>query len=389
MRYLDKILEQFADDKFVLLSGPRQVGKTTLAKEWLKNKNGLSLNWDIPEDREILLKPTFMKSIETEALVLDELHKYARWKSWLKGLYDKKASILKVLVTGSARLDVFQKSGDSLLGRYELLRLHPFSIGELTHGTLVPPPKDWLNLGSTEKSVHLTWQQLETRSGFPEPFFKNDELQHRRWSTRRRELLIREDLREISQIRTISLVEQLAILLPYRVGSPLSINSLREDLQVAHDTVSDWLHALERLYFCFRISPYSKKMVRSLKKEQKLYLWDWSQLEDPGARFENMVASHLLKSIHAWNDVGYGQFELKYWRNLEKREVDFVVTNNQKPLVLIECKKTDTVPSEALLRLGTMLQEVPQIQLIDNEGYDKTKGLCRVVNAASYLAALV
>ena len=255
MRYLDKVLEQFADDKFVLLSGPRQVGKTTLAQDWIKNKNGISLNWDIPEDRERLLKPTFMKSVEAEALVLDELHKYARWKSWLKGLYDKKASTLKVLVTGSARLDVFQKSGDSLLGRYELLRLHPFSVGELSHGKLVAPPIDWLHLDGIEKGVQSAWRQLEARSGFPEPFFKDDELQHRRWSTRRRELLIREDLREITQIRTISLVEQLALLLPYRVGSPLSINSLREDLQVAHDTVSDWISALERLYFCFRISP--------------------------------------------------------------------------------------------------------------------------------------
>lgn len=388
MRYLDPLLKQFAAEKFVLLTGPRQVGKTTQAEAWLKEQKGLYFNWDIPEDREALLKTSFMSSLQAEAVVLDEIHKFPRWKSWLKGLYDKKHLHLQAVITGSARLDIFQKGGDSLLGRYELLRLHPLSIGELTHGRLVPPPKDWLNLEPERAPDQKAWRQLEIRSGFPEPFYKDDELQHHRWSVRRRELLIREDLRELSQIKTLGLVEHLALLLPSRVGAPLSINSIREDLQVAFDTAKSWIDALERLYFCFRISPYSKKIVRSLKKEQKLYLWDWSQVEDPGSRFENLVASHLLKSVQAWNDVGYGSYELQYWRDLEKREVDFVITANKKPVVIFECKKSDTTPTEALLRLGELM-DVPRIQLVDLPGYHSIRANTRVVDAAFYLSALV
>lgn len=206
---------------------------------------------------------------------------------------------------------------------------------------------------------------------------------------RRRELLIREDLRELSQIRTLSLVEQLALMLPARVGSPLSVNSLKEELQVAYDTTKSWIDALERLYFCFRISPFSKKIARSLKKEQKLYLWDWSQLEDEGARFENMVASHLLKSVQAWNDVGYGQYELNYWRDQERREVDFLITDNKKPIVLFECKKSDTSPSASLLRLGEMLGGIPQVQLVATPDYDRHRNQVRVVSAPIYLSGLV
>lgn len=391
MRYLTEILSQFASEKFVLLSGPRQVGKTTLSQNWLEGKNGLYLNWDIPEDRERILGRDFISSLDTGALVLDEIHKYARWKSWVKGLYDKRSSTLQAVVTGSARLNVYQKSGDSLLGRYELLRLHPLSIGELSHGKLTPPIQkelnDWLEIGHSQVRL-ADWKQLEACSGFPEPFYRNDPLQHRRWSTRRRELLIREDLRELSQIKTLSLIEHLALLLPSRVGAPLSLNSLREDLQVAFDTVKNWIETLEHLYYCFRISPYSKKIGRSLKKEQKLYLWDWSQVENEGSRFENMVASHLLKAVHAWNDVGYGNYELNYWRDLEKREVDFVLTQSKKPIVLIECKKSDTTPSQSLLKLGQQLGGIPQIQLIDQPGYDRRLGQVRIVDAARYLAAL-
>lgn len=157
---------------------------------------------------------------------------------------------------------------------------------------------------------------------------------------------------------------------------------------MAFDTVKSWVEALEKLYFCFRITPFSKKIGRSLKKEQKLYLWDWSQLENEGARFENMVGSHLLKSIHGWNDLGYGPFELHYWRDLEKREVDFLITENRKPVVIFEVKKSDTSPSESLLRLGATLG-IPQIQLVDLEGYDNLRANVRVVDAAYYLSALV
>jgi predicted AAA+ superfamily ATPase len=385
MRYVAPTIDEFAREKMVFVSGPRQVGKTTLAKEWLAER-GEYLNWDVAEDRRRILTPTFASSLEGSAVVLDEVHKYARWKSLVKGLYDKRGRELQIVVTGSARLDLFQRGGDSLLGRYELVRLHPLSVGELADPAIRPPPANWL--APARVNVPDVWPRLEARGGFPEPYYRDDARQHRRWSTRRREALVREDLRELSQIRTLSLVEHLSLLLPSRVGSPLSINALREEVQVAFDTAKNWLEALERLYFCFRISPWSKRVARSLRKETKLYLWDWSEVEDDGARFENMVASHLLKAVHAWNDLGHGRFALQYWRDVDGREVDFVVSNGGRAIVAIECKHSDATPSADLLRLGDLLG-IPQVQLVAAEGVDERRKGVRLVTAADYLAALV
>jgi predicted AAA+ superfamily ATPase len=389
-RYLSEPLKVFARDKFVLLSGPRQVGKTTLAQAWASRRKGKSLylNWDVPEHRESILKRDFLADPNLDALVLDEIHKYGRWKSWLKGLYDREGKRLEVVVTGSARLELFQRSGDSLLGRYESLRLHPLTVGELTHGEPTPPPKDWLRLEPREVPAEL-WTRLEKTSGFPEPFHKDDLLQHQRWSTRRRNLLIREDLRDLSQIRDLSLVEHLAILLPSRVGSPLSLNALREELQVAHDTIRSWIEALDRLYFCFRLSPYHRRISRSLTKERKLYLWDWSQVEDEGARFENTVAGHLLKAVHAWTDLGHGEFDLRYLRDKEKNEVDFVVTERNRPQALIECKLGEEKPAPSLLKLGAQLGRLPLLQLIKKQGVDRLRQNVRVVSADRFLAGLM
>ena len=386
MRYLLDPIREFATTKLVLLTGPRQVGKTTLAKAWLGNAGGLYLNWDVPADREAILSRRFLERRDLGAVVLDELHKYPRWKSWLKGLYDRDAPYLPAVVTGSARLDLFQRGGDSLLGRYERLRLHPFSIGELTHGRLVAPPDDWLTAG-TDDDQPATWDRLEARGGFPEPYTRNDPRQHRRWSTQRRTVLVREDLRDLSQVRQLALVEHLALLLPGRVGAPLSVNALREELEVGHDTVTSWLELLERLYYCYRVKPYSRRIARGLKKEQKLYLWDWSQIDAPGPRFENMVASHLLKAVHAWSDLGYGEFELLYLRDKEKREVDFVLTDRRRPVVLVECKVSDERPSEGLLRYREQLGGLPAVQLVRAPGVDRSGRGVRVVSAARFLAA--
>lgn len=386
MRYLYESLAQFAKDKFVLISGPRQAGKTTLAKHWL-GERGLYLDWDDDEQRRTLIKRSFLNPLDSHAFVFDELHKYGRWKSWLKGLYDNYHDQMEVVVTGSARLDLFQKGGDSLLGRCEHLRLHPFSIGELTHGRITPPPNDWLQVEHQDAS-HSKWLQLEQMSGFPEPFLKNDPLHHRRWASRRRSLIIQEDVRGISQIKDVSLVEHLAVLLPDRVGSPLSLNALREELSVAHDTIASWLEVLERLYFCFRISPYHRKINRGLKKEQKLYLWDWSEIENPAARFENMVAGHLLKAVHAWNDMGYGEYDLHYVRDKEKNEIDFLITEKRKPAVLFECKLSDANFS-CSTRLMDQLGNIPAIQLTASDGINRTKGRIRVVTASRYLAGLI
>ncbi len=388
MRYLDETLTDLAETKLVLLTGPRQVGKTTIAEHWLKGRRGIYLNYDVPEDRDVILRREFIDPVRYDAVVLDEIHKFARWKTLLKGVVDQRRHTMKMVVTGSARLDVFQRGGDSLLGRHEYLCLHPFSVGELLHGKLLPPPANWLTPGDYAggKKTEKLWQRLANRSGFPEPYTKNDTKQHQRWSLRRRSLLVRDDLRELSQIRELSLVEHLAMLLPARVGSPLSINSLREELSVAHDTVSSWIETLERLYYCFRISPYSARIGRSVRKEKKLYLWDWSVIESPSARFENMVASHLLKAIHGWTDVGFGEFDLCYFRDRDSNEVDFVITEKRKPIAILECKKSDTSPSKPLLRLARELHMIPAIQLVELPNIDRTDAHFRVVSAHHYLA---
>ena len=387
MRYLSETLAKFANHKFVLLSGPRQVGKTTVAQEWLTEKNGDYFNWDVDDHKQAIIEHSFLNPLSKAAFVFDEIHKYGRWKSWLKGLYDLYHGKFQVVAAGSAKLDLFQKGGDSLLGRYEYLRLHPFSIGELIHGKLVPPPDDWIGLNPKETSYEK-WLRLERLSGFPEPYSANDDLYYKRWSTRRRSLLVKEDIREITQVKTLSLVEHLAILLPQRVGSPLSVNAMREELQVAHDTISSWLAILERLYFCFRITPYHKKIARGLKKEQKLYLWDWSQIENPAARFENMVASHLLKSVHAWNDLGYGEYSLHYVRDKEKNEIDFLIAERHKPVVFIECKLNESGISLPQ-KLVNQFDKIPVLQLVSPDGIDYTKGRIRVVTAHRYLTGLV
>lgn len=387
MRYLYTLIDQFVSKKMIFLSGARQVGKTTLGQAWLKSHQGAYYSWDDSDDRAAILKKEFLAPAHESYIMLDELHKYQRWKNFLKGIYDKHGSEFQMLVSGSAHLDVYQKAGDSLFGRYELLRLHPLSIGELTHGTLKPPPTDWLVSDfKTTASFLDIWKRLKTYGGFPEPYHESDDLHHRRWSTRRRELLVREDLRDITEIRLLELVEHLYLLLPSRVAAPLSINSLREELQVAHDTISSWISVLERLYICFRLKPYHQKIARSLKKENKLYFTDWSQIPEPGSRFENIVAAHLLKSIHAWNDVGYGDFGLYFWRNKEKEEVDFVVTNNTKPIALIECKLADTSISRSLLDLSHALGDLPCIQLVDSPDIYWRKERALVVSAAPFLA---
>ncbi len=387
-RYLSETIEKFTSKKFLLLAGARQVGKTTVAKSWLENKKGLYLNWDSADDRARILKQDYLSSDRYSAILLDEIHKYPRWKNYLKGLYDKEGSRLQAVVTGSARLDIYRKGGDSLFGRYELLRLHPFSIGELAHGKLPPPPTDWLSPGSVQGDV-AQWNRLLQFGGFPEPYSEQDSMHHKRWSTQRRELLIKEDLRDISDIKLVELVEHLYLLLPERVGAPFSINSLKEELQVAYNSVAAWIVILERLYICFRLSPYFRKLARSLKKEQKLYLWDWSQLKDPVAKFENIVASHLLKSVNAWSHLGYGEFDLCYWRNKEREEVDFIITRERVPVVLFECKMSDQALARPLVNLSKELGGIPAIQLMGAPGIRRQTGNNLVVSANDYLANLV
>lgn len=317
-RYLKKSILHDLSKKIVFLGGPRQVGKTTLSKEFIQNPNQY-YNWDVLSHRSIIKKHEFNQ--ELKIIVLDEIHKYARWRTLVKGIYDLYLNKLSVLVTGSARLDHFSKGGDSLVGRYHYYRLHPLSLPEID-----------------KKFNRATTQKLLKFGGFPEPFFTESETFYRRWKKERLYRVVYQDLRDLNTLKEISKIELLVDALPNRVGSILSIKSLQEDLEVSPNTVSHWIEILESIYYCYRILPYGAPKLRAIKKSKKLYLWDWAEIESEGARFENMVASHLLKYCHFLEDTEGHKMELRFIRDIDHREIDFVVLQNKKPLFAVECK---------------------------------------------------
>jgi uncharacterized protein len=349
----------------VFVAGPRQVGKTTLVRHLLADAHCESLyfNWDIETDRRLIIRnpseffagrlPIASPAEERPRIVLDEIHKYPRWKRLLKGFFDAQRDRLAILVTGSGRLDLYQRGGDSLFGRYDLYRLAPFTVGELlASGKRLPPaPDEWVRTLVTEtapRGAQEALERIERFTGFPEPLFSGREERLRRWRRAHRQLTIREDLRDLTRIRDLGLVESLVALLPERVGSPLSLNALAGDLGVAFNTVRQWLEALSRLYLVFELRPYAGRMARTLRREAKVYLFDHTEIPDPGARFENLAAMHLRKLCELWTDLGHGDFDLAYVRDKEKREVDFLLLESRKPWLLVEAKLSDTQPAPAL-----------------------------------------
>ncbi|MBN1840976.1 MAG: ATP-binding protein [Deltaproteobacteria bacterium] len=321
-RYLKKSVEDDLKSKMVFIGGPRQVGKTTFALSFLPDpneKHPAYLNWDDVIDRKSLLKGELPPN--EKCVVLDEIHKFARWRNLIKGFYDKNRSEIAFIITGSARLDYYSKGGDSLQGRYHYYRLHPFSLLELN-----PDPTK----GDLDSLMKF--------GGFPEPYIKGEERFWRRWQRERIQRVIYEDIRDLETVREISLLELLAEELPSRIGSPLSVKQLRELLQVAHETVERWLKIFERMYYCFRIAPYGPPKIRAVKKEQKLYLWDWSRIPESGPRFENFVAAQLLKYCHFLEDTEGFHMDLRFLRDTDKREADFVVLKEGIPLFAVECK---------------------------------------------------
>jgi predicted AAA+ superfamily ATPase len=319
-RYLTPYIVDDLKKKMVFLGGPRQVGKTTLAQSLIPDYHDghpAYLNWDSDFDRKRMKERGWSKS--ERLIVLDEIHKFKSWRNLVKGFYDTLKNTHSFLITGSARLDHFRKGGDSLLGRYHYYRLHPYSLPELNYET-------------------NAIQNLLKYGGFPEAYTEADDRYLRRWHIQRLNRLIRTDLKDWEDVKDLDKIFVLAEELPNRVGSPLSLNSLSHDIEVDFKTIKRWLGILSSLYYSFQIAPYGSTKIRAVKKEQKLYLWDWSQVENPGHRLENMVASHLLKYCHFLEDVQGYKTELRFLRDTDKREVDFVVLKNRKPLFAVECK---------------------------------------------------
>lgn len=367
-RYLFAHVQKDLKKKMVFLGGPRQVGKTTMAQQLLGKKKEGYFNWDIPNHRERILQHQWPVS---DLWIFDEIHKYRHWRNMLKGLYDEYRQEKKILVTGSAQLEFYRYGGDSLQGRYHYLRLHPLSVAELQ---------------MTKQSEMMRLLEL---GGFPEPFFSGSAIEAKRWSREYRVRLIQEDIRTLERVQDIGQLELLLLRLPELVGSPLSINALREDLQVSHKTVAHWLEIFERVYAVFRLLPYGSPKLRAIKKEQKHYHFDWTLVQDRPLRFENMVACHLLKWVHFQQDVLGEEMDLRYFRDVDGREVDFIITKNGKPTCAIECKWQDKDINHGLRYFKERFPhcEMWQISAAGEKNY--TSHGIRVAPAIEFLKKLV
>ncbi len=343
--YESVIKEHFEQNRqMAFLSGPRQVGKTSLAKSI--DSNHIYINWDNRNERANIIKGpgSFVDhhqinslAAANQLLILDEIHKYGKWKQFLKGFFDSFGDTIKILVTGSAKLNIYKKSGDSLMGRYFNYRLHPVSLAETIHKDVAET-----ETRAPEEPADRVFEDLLEYGGFPEPFLKADRRFYNKWKRLRSEQFFYEDIRDLTRINEIALIETFADILSHQSGQLLNYMSIANNMNISVDTVKRWLAILENMYYCFTIKPYFSNIPKSLRKQPKLYLWDWSLVTDKGQRAENMIASHLLKAVHFWTDNGYGEYTLYFLRDKLKREVDFLVTRNKTPWIIVEVKSSES-----------------------------------------------
>jgi len=389
-RYLEKSIAEDLKDKMVFIAGPRQVGKTTMALstgEKFYPARYAYLNWDNRDDRKAILKSTFRA--DKNLIIFDEIHKYKNWKNYLKGEYDKYKDNFKILVTGSARLAIYKKGGDSLLGRYYSYRLHPFSLNESMDKMAKFEIFKELIFADVKKETKNKFNMLLKFGGFPEPLIKQSEKTLRRWHNQRTDRLVREDIRDIENIRDLSALQILVELIPEKVGSLLSLNSLREDLSVAHKTISGWVDILEKFYYHFRIYPFRSTKIKSLRKEPKIYLWDWSELNDEAIKLENIIASHLLKFCHFLFDSQGIKANLNFLRDIEKREVDFLITIDNKPWFCVEVKRSFKGIPASLGYFKNKLKIPFAYQVLEEGDIDLLKDNIRIISASKFLTAFM
>ena len=368
-RVYDSILETHLKDlrQMAFVSGPRQVGKTTVCRHGAD----AYLNWDDTEDRRLIQKgpDAVAKAVGADKarsgrpkVVFDEIHKDRRWKGFLKGFFDVHADRKKlgVVVTGSARLDVYRRGGDSLMGRYFLYRMHPFSVAEClrtaTPADIVSPPA---------KISGADWNALLRHGGFPEPFLARSPAFTGKWARLRLDQLTGEDLRDLGAFRDLAGLDRLARILSERSSVQLNLSELARDLQVTAETSNRWVAALEQLHLGFTLRPWSKDIANSLRKEPRWFLRDWSGVEDVGRRAETFVGCHLLKAVEGWTDLGLGTFELAYLRTKQGQEVDFVIIRDRKPWCLVEVKQSssDLSPALAFFQERTKAPHAFQVEL--------------------------
>ena len=360
--YSKLIADHFANNRqMVFLSGPRQVGKTTLAHDALpdaayfnydRTQDALAISSGAERIAAIADLPNPVKA--SHGILFDELHKFPKWKKFLKGFFDAYADNrkLKVVVTGSARMDVYKRGGDSMMGRYFAYRVHPFTIGELG-GTDIDLNEQF----RAPQAVSLDdLRRLMKFSGYPEPLIRGSERFYNQWKRSRLEKLFDEDVRDLSRVQDLRGLRALSELLASRVGGGINYASLALDLAVTPDTAKAWIGVLESVYYCYAVTPWFANVANSIRKQPKIYLWDWSLVSDVGARNENFIASHLLKAVHWWTDSGLGDFSLHYLRTKQQKEVDFLIAKDKKPFMLVECKTSPEEPlSPALVEFQKVL----------------------------------
>jgi uncharacterized protein len=373
-RYMTDQITQDVDEKIVLLTGPRQVGKTWLSRKIFEEKKTVYLNYDNEAHRRIIMDQSWPRDVEL--VIFDEIHKRKNWKRWLKGIYDVEGMRPRLMVTGSARMDVWRKGGDSLAGRHFLCRLHPISIGEAVT-ELGISPREALN-------------RIMDVGGFPEPFLKGTKSYAQRWRRSHLERILKEDLLDLERVSDLKSVEVLVQLLSERVGSPVSFSSLARDLEVSPHTIKRWIGILESLYVVFIIRPWTAKLAKSILKEPKIYFYDTGRVRgDESSRWENLVACHLLKWVHYRQDALGENTELYYLRDKEKREVDFAVIQDRKPELLVEVKTSEnTMTHFKYFAAKTGVSETIHLPL-NPVSIPRQLGTIKTVDAASWLSNLI
>ncbi len=368
MRYIKPHVLEDLERKMVFIGGPRQVGKTTLARHILESKypGGRYFNWDLDEDRRDILARRWTE--DTPLVVFDELHKYPRWKSWIKGIYDVSRERHSFLVTGSARLDIYRRGGDSLMGRYHYWRLHPFTLDETPKGM----------------KHEEAFERLMRVGGFPEPFLDGNERAARRWRRERFDRVLREDVRDLESVRSIQMLGLFVDMLRHRVGSLVTLSNIARDLEISPKTAKSWLEVVERMYLVFAVRPWTK-VPRSIRKPPKVYFFDNADvIGDEGARFENLVATHLLKRLHFLEDREGYRYELCYVRDKEGREVDFAIIKDGKLEELVEVKHSDDRISRPLVYHAERQKPGRATQLVAHLKRPYDSGKLRITDPISY-----
>lgn len=378
--------EHFSNERqMAFVAGPRQVGKTTLTKQ-LCGEGDVTFNWDRSDDRQNILKGSdfiveacglsdLAVSAARPLIAFDEIHKFRQWKNFLKGLFDAVESSASILVTGSARLNVYKRGGDSLMGRYFLYRMHPLSIGEL-----IDRPYQPCLISDPAFISKDAFELLYRFGGFPEPFTRATDRFYKRWIALRTEQMFREDLRDLTRVQDIDQLMTLSQIVMRQAGSLVNYSSLANQICVSVDTIRRWMTLLESIYFSFRIRPWFRNVAKSLRKQPKVYPWDWSPIQDEGARTESFVASHLLKAVHWWTDLGLGQFDLFYIRDTAQREVDFLIAKDAEPWMMIEVKKSRKEPLSPALKHFSQVLKVPfayqavmDLEQVDADCFDASR----------------